>query len=120
MPEGRLCGPALRELDRVGTSIAEVHHGASKDPAGVKQDHCTQKPVELMRPPILNHTLPGQAIYDGFLGTRSSRQSGRAAYKGAGRASEELALNKGAGRSRKGQSGLSTSPRLIDKFSNQC
>jgi len=29
--------------------------GASKDPDDVKQDHPTQKPVELMRRPILNH-----------------------------------------------------------------
>ena len=32
-------------------------------------DHPTQKPVELMRRPILNHTLPGESIYDCFLGS---------------------------------------------------
>jgi hypothetical protein len=43
--------------------------GASKDPADVKQDHCAQKPVELMRRPILNHTKRGEAVYDPFLGS---------------------------------------------------
>jgi DNA modification methylase len=32
-------------------------------------DHPTQKPVELMRKPILNHTKPGEAVYDPFLGS---------------------------------------------------
>ncbi len=31
--------------------------------------HGTQKPVELMRRPILNHTTPGEAVYDPFLGS---------------------------------------------------
>ena len=34
-----------------------------------KFDHPTQKPVELMRRPILNHTKPGEAVYDPFLGS---------------------------------------------------
>jgi DNA modification methylase len=34
-----------------------------------KFDHPTQKPVELMRKPILNHTEPGGLVYDGFLGS---------------------------------------------------
>ena len=34
-----------------------------------KFDHPTQKPVELMRRPILNHTKPGEIIYDPFLGS---------------------------------------------------
>jgi DNA modification methylase len=58
--------------------------GASKDPADVKQDHCTQKPVELMRRPILNHTLPGESIYDCFLGSGTTliaaEQTGRVCY----------------------------------------
>ena len=33
-----------------------------------KFDHPTQKPIEVMRRPILNHTLPGEAVYDCFLG----------------------------------------------------
>jgi DNA modification methylase len=34
-----------------------------------KFDHPTQKPVELMRKPILNHTEPGGLVYDPFLGS---------------------------------------------------
>ena len=39
--------------------------GGSKEE---KFDHPTQKPVELMRRPILNHTKRGELIYDPFLG----------------------------------------------------
>jgi DNA modification methylase len=34
-----------------------------------KFDHPTQKPVELMRRPILNHTNPGEVVYEPFLGS---------------------------------------------------
>lgn len=34
--------------------------------------HGTQKPVELMRRPILNHTVPGEGCYDPFLGSGST------------------------------------------------
>jgi DNA modification methylase len=34
-----------------------------------KFDHPTQKPVELMRRPILNHTKRGEPVYDPFLGS---------------------------------------------------
>jgi DNA modification methylase len=34
-----------------------------------KFDHPTQKPVELMRKAILNHTKPGEFVYDAFLGS---------------------------------------------------
>ena len=34
-----------------------------------KFDHPTQKPVELMRRPILNHTQLGELVYDPFLGS---------------------------------------------------
>jgi DNA modification methylase len=34
-----------------------------------KYDHPTQKPVELMRRPILNHLKRGEAVYDPFLGS---------------------------------------------------
>jgi DNA modification methylase len=34
-----------------------------------KFDHPTQKPVELMRRPILNHTKRGEAVYDPFSGS---------------------------------------------------
>ncbi len=34
-----------------------------------KYDHPTQKPVELMRRPILNHTKRGELVYEPFLGS---------------------------------------------------
>jgi len=34
-----------------------------------KFDHPTQKPMELMRRPILNHLRRGEAVYDPFLGS---------------------------------------------------
>ena len=34
-----------------------------------KFDHPTQKPVDLMRRPILNHIKRGEAVYDSFLGS---------------------------------------------------
>ena len=34
-----------------------------------KFDHPTQKPVELMRRPIINHTKRGELVYDPFLGS---------------------------------------------------
>jgi hypothetical protein len=34
-----------------------------------KYDHPTQKPIELMRRPLLNHTRRGEAVYEPFLGS---------------------------------------------------
>src|SRR5689334_3218386 len=34
-----------------------------------KYDHPTQKPVDLMRRPILNHLKRSEAVYDPFLGS---------------------------------------------------
>jgi DNA modification methylase len=34
-----------------------------------KYDHPTQKPVELMRKPLLNHTKRGELVYEPFLGS---------------------------------------------------
>ena len=34
-----------------------------------KFDHPTQKPVELMRRPILNHTKRGELVFEPFLGS---------------------------------------------------
>jgi len=34
-----------------------------------KYDHPTQKPIELMRRPILNHLKRGELVYDPFLGS---------------------------------------------------
>jgi DNA modification methylase len=46
--------------------------------------HGTQKPIECMRWPIANNSLPGQAIYDPFLGSGTSliaaEMSGRVCY----------------------------------------
>jgi DNA modification methylase len=43
--------------------------GGSKADGDEKQDHPTQKPVELMRRPLLNHTKRGEAVYEPFLGS---------------------------------------------------
>ncbi len=37
-----------------------------------KNNHAAQKPVELMRRPILNHTHSGQTVYDPFCGSGST------------------------------------------------
>jgi DNA modification methylase len=54
-----------------------------------KFDHPTQKPVELMRKPILNHTKPGELIYDPFLGSGTTL----AAADGTGRVCYGLDLD---------------------------
>jgi DNA modification methylase len=50
----------------------------------VKWDHPTQKPVELMRRPILNHTKHGEVVYDAFLGSgttlAAAESTGRVCY----------------------------------------
>jgi DNA modification methylase len=55
--------------------------GGSKEE---KCDHPTQKPVELMRRPILNHTKRSEAVYDPFLGSGTTliaaELTGRACY----------------------------------------
>jgi DNA modification methylase len=49
-----------------------------------KCDHPTQKPVELMRKPIRNHTIPGEAVYDPFCGSGTTliaaEQTGRICF----------------------------------------
>src|SRR5262245_35544674 len=51
------------------------------DRAEPKTGHGTQKPVELMRRPILNHTERGEVVYDPFLGSGTTliaaEQTGR-------------------------------------------
>jgi DNA modification methylase len=37
-----------------------------------KYDHPTQKPIELIRRPLLNHTTRGELVYDAFLGSGST------------------------------------------------
>jgi DNA modification methylase len=49
-----------------------------------KFDHPTQKPVELMRRPILNHTKPGELVWEPFLGSgttlAAAELTGRVCY----------------------------------------
>ncbi len=49
-----------------------------------KFDHPTQKPVELMRKPILNHTKTGELVYEPFLGSgttlAAAETAGRICY----------------------------------------
>src|SRR6266852_8452527 len=55
--------------------------GGSKEE---KFDHPTQRPVELMRRPILNHTKRGELVYDPFLGSGTTlagaETTGRVCY----------------------------------------
>jgi DNA modification methylase len=74
--------------DRTQTTVWEVANlnpfggeGAAENEA---TGHGTQKPVEIMRRPILNHTRPGEACYDPFLGSGSTliaaESTGRVCY----------------------------------------
>jgi DNA modification methylase len=58
-----------------------IFNGSDKEE---KFDHPTQKPMEVMRRPILNHTLPGEPLYDCFLGSGTTliaaEQTGRVCY----------------------------------------
>lgn len=60
--------------DRKQSTLWEVPNasafGGSNDDG--KTVHSTQKPVEVMRRPILNHTRPGETVYDPFLGSGST------------------------------------------------
>jgi DNA modification methylase len=56
-----------RELDDLGFAISEVHYG--RQATRTKYDHPTQKPVDLMRRPILNHLKRGGLVFDPFLGS---------------------------------------------------
>ncbi len=49
--------------NRSQTTIWSVEHQKSET------GHSTQKPVEVMRRPILNHTKDGESVYDPFLGS---------------------------------------------------
>ena len=74
--------------DRTQSTVWEVANlnpfggeGAAENEA---TGHGTQKPVEIMRRPILNHTRPGEACYDPFLGSGSTliaaESTGRICY----------------------------------------
>jgi DNA modification methylase len=62
--------------DRKQTTVWEVANlnpfGGERAEENEVTGHGTQKPVELMRRPILNHTRPGEACYDPFLGSGST------------------------------------------------
>ena len=57
--------------DRTQSTLWQVPNlnpfGGSRDEEAT--GHGTQKPVELMRRPILNHTAAGESVYDPFLGS---------------------------------------------------
>jgi DNA modification methylase len=72
--------------DRTQSTLWQV---ANLNPVGGSRDeeatgHGTQKPVELMRRPILNHTDRGDIVYDPFLGSGSTliaaEATGRVCY----------------------------------------
>jgi DNA modification methylase len=52
--------------------VATLNPFGGKNPEEIATGHGTQKPIELIRRPILNHTEPGDAIYDSFLGSGTS------------------------------------------------
>jgi DNA modification methylase len=56
----------LRKLDDLGFASPKFIMGGSDEE---KFDHPTQKPVELMRKPIRNHTVPGEIVYEPFCGS---------------------------------------------------
>jgi hypothetical protein len=54
----------LRELNGLGSASPKFIMGSSDEQ---KFDHPTQKPCELMRRPILNHTKRGELVYEPFM-----------------------------------------------------
>ena len=62
--------------DRKQTTVWEVANlnpfGGDATVENEATGHGTQKPVEIMRRPILNHTRAGEACYDPFLGSGST------------------------------------------------
>jgi DNA modification methylase len=64
--ERRVVRQARRELYDLGLSVPKFIMGGSDED---KFDHPTQKPVDLMRRPILNHLRRGELVYDPFLGS---------------------------------------------------
>ena len=59
--------------DRTQSTVWEVANlnpfGGNSDKENEVTGHGTQKPVELMRRPILNHTREGEAVCDPFIGS---------------------------------------------------
>jgi DNA modification methylase len=50
-------------------SVASLNPFGGKNREETPTGHGTQKPLELMRRPMLNHTEPGELVYDPFLGS---------------------------------------------------
>ena len=86
------CWYAVRESssanwqgDRRQSTLWEIGNGlgqsGERDEANAITGHGTQKPVECMQRPILNHTRTGDCIYDPFLGSGTTliaaQQTGR-------------------------------------------
>lgn len=57
--------------DRKQSTVWEIEtaNGFIRTNDDLKTDHSAQKPVECMRRPILNSSLPGDGVYDPFLGS---------------------------------------------------
>jgi DNA modification methylase len=72
--------------DRKQSTVWEVANASAfgGDTEDGKTVHSTQKPVEVMRRPMLNHTRPGDAVCDPFLGSGTTviaaENTGRRAY----------------------------------------
>jgi DNA modification methylase len=74
--------------DRTQSTVWELANlnpfGGDSQTENEATGHATQKPVELMRRPILNHTQPGEVVYDCFLGSGSTliaaENTGRICY----------------------------------------
>jgi hypothetical protein len=64
--------------------VANLNPFGGSNQAEAVTGHGTQKPVEVMRRPILNHTERGELVYDPFLGSGSTlvaaEDSGRICY----------------------------------------
>lgn len=74
--------------DRSQTTVWEVPNlnpfGGEAAGENEATGHATQKPVEIMRRPMLNHTRKGEACYDPFVGSGTTliaaESSGRGCY----------------------------------------
>ena len=62
--------------DRTQTTVWSVPNnnpfGGDATAANAPTGHATQKPVALFEAPLLNHTEPGEAMYDSFAGSGSA------------------------------------------------
>ena len=71
--------------DRTQSTLWQVNNGLSQGGPRKAEDsvtgHGTQKPVEIMRRPIENHTLASQSVYDPFLGSGSTLIAAEIAHR---------------------------------------